>query len=176
MNRFLRMTSLLATVAGLALAATPAAAVTASDDADATVEIRKGLTLDASQDLDLGIVVLSGGAGAWTATVSIDDTGAVNCDGGSGNITCSAGATPRQEARYDVTGSANYDVDIDSGPVTLTNANSDTLTLNPIHLDVVTLDGTGALNFGVGGSITGLTNTTPDGVYTGTFALTAEYN
>ena len=173
MTKFLRMASLVATVAGLALA-TPAVAVTASDDADATVEIRKGLTLDAvdGADLDLGIVVLSGGAGAWSATVEIDQTGAFDCDGSSGNVTCSGTAT---EARYDVTGSAGYDVDIDSGPVTLTNAASDTLTLTPIHDDVVTLDASGANNFGVGGSIT-VNNSTPDGVYTGTFAITADYN
>lgn len=172
MTKFLRMTSLVATVAGLAIA-TPAVAVTAVDDADATVEIRKGLTLDAvdGADLDLGVVVLSG-AGVWSATVEIDQNGAFDCDGGSGNVTCSGTPT---EARYDVTGSANYDVDIDSTPVTMTNGNGDNLTLTPIHDDVVTLDGTGALNFGVGGSIP-VTNATPDGVYTGTFAITAEYN
>ena len=172
MSKFLRMTSLVATVAGLAIAATPAMAVTASDDADATVEIRKGLTLDAvdGADLDLGVVVLSG-AGAWTgAVVSIDRDGNFSC--ADPNVTCSG--TP-QEARYDVTGSAGYDVDIDSGSVILTNAALDTLTLTPDHEDVVTLDATGANNFGVGGSIT-VDSTTPDGVYTGTFAVTAEYN
>ena len=175
MSKFLRMASLVATVAGLAIAATPAMAVTASDDADATVEIRKGLTLDAvdGADLDLGVVVLSG-AGAWTAAaISIDRDGNFDCDGGaSTKVTCSG--TP-QEARYDVTGSAGYDVDIDSGSVILTNAALDTLTLTPDHEDVVTLDATGANNFGVGGSIT-VDSTTPDGVYSGTFAVTAEYN
>ena len=172
MSKFLRMTSLVATVAGLAIA-TPAVAVTAVDDADATVEIRKGLTLDAvdGEDLDLGTVVLSG-AGVWSATVSIDQAGVVDCDGGSGNVTCSG--TTRQEARYLVTGSAGYDVDVDSTPVTLSNG-TDNLTLTPLHDDVVTLDGTGSLNFGVGGEIT-VNNATPDGVYTGTFAITAEYN
>ena len=174
MNKFLRMTSLVATVAGLAIAAAPAVAapVNATDDADARVEILRGLTLDYAQNLDLGTVVLSG-AGAWSASVSIDRAGVFDCDGGSGNVTCSG--TP-QEARYDVTGSAGYDVDIESGPVTLTNAASDTLTLTPDHDDVVTLDAvTGALNFGVGGSVT-VTNTTPDGVYTGEFLVTAEYD
>ena len=173
MSKFLRMTSLVATVAGLALAATPALAVPATDDADATVEIRKGLTLDGAQDLDLGIVVLSGAA-PFSADVSIDRDGTFDCDGNSGDVTCS-GST--QEARYDVTGSAGYVVDIDSDPagVTLDNGNGDQLTLAADHDDTVTLDATGAYNFGVGGSIT-VTDTTPDGVYTGEFSVTAEYN
>jgi Mat/Ecp fimbriae major subunit len=171
MSKFLRMTSLVATVAAVAVA-TPAVAapVNAQTDANAQVEILKGLTLDSAQDLDLGTVVLSG-AGAWSATVEIDRDGNFDCDGGSGNVTCSG--TP-QEARYDVTGSAGYDVDIDSVNVDLRNANSDSLILTPDHEDIVTLDVNGANNFGVGGSVT-VTNTTPDGVYTGTFAVTAEY-
>jgi len=171
MSKFLRMTSLVATVAGLAIA-TPAVAapVNATADANARVEILKGLTLTSTQDLDLGTVVLSG-AGAWTATVSIDRSGSFDCDGGSGNVTCS-GLT--QAASYDVTGSAGYDVDIASGNVTLTNANSDTLTLVPDHDAVVTLDSGGAYTFGVGGSVD-VSDATPDGVYSGTFAVTAEY-
>lgn len=172
MSKFLRMTSLVATVASLAVAATPATAapVNATTDATARVEILKGLTLTSTQNLDLGTVVLSG-AGAWSADVSIDRAGVFDCDGASGNVTCSG--TP-QEASYDVTGSAGYDVDIDSGAVTLTNAAADTLTLTPDHDDFVTLDASGAYSFGVGGSVT-VTDATPDGVYTGTFAVTAEY-
>jgi hypothetical protein len=168
------MTSLVATVAGLVIVATPASAapVNATTDANAQVEILRGLTLDMAQDLDLGTVVLSG-AGTWSASVSIERDGTFDCDGNSGNVTCSG--TP-QEARYDVTGSAGYDVDIESSSVTLDNGNGDQLTLTPDHDDVVTLDAvTGALNFGVGGSIT-VTEATPDGVYTGTFEVTAEYD
>ena len=173
MTKFLRMTSLVATVAGLAIVATPALAVTATTDADATVEIRKGLTLDSTQSLDLGVVVLSGTA-PFSADVSIARDGTFSCDGGSGDVTCSGA---HQEARYDVTGSAGYVVDIDmAATLDLDNANGDTIVLTPDHDDTVTLDATtGAYNFGVGGSIT-VTDTTPDGVYTGTFAVTAEYN
>ena len=173
MSKFLRMTSLVATVTGIAIAATPALAVPAQTDAGATVEIRKGLTLDSAQGLDLGIVVLSGTA-PFSADVSVDRDGNFDCDGGSGDVTCS-GST--QEARYDVTGSAGYVVDIDSNPagVTLDNGNGDQLTLTADHDDTVTLDATGAYNFGVGGSIT-VTDATVDGVYTGTFEVTAEYN
>ena len=172
MSKFLRMTSLVATVAGLAFTATPALAIPAEDDAEARVEILRGLTFDRTQNLALGTVVLRG-AGTWSADVSIARDGTFDCDGNSGNVTCS---NPHQEARYLVTGSAGYDVDIESGPVTLTNANSDTLTLTPDHDDVVTLDATtGELEFGVGGSVT-VDNLTPDGVYTGTFQVTAEYD
>ena len=172
MTKFLRMTSLVATVAGLAIA-TPAVAVTAVDDADATVEIRKGLTLDAvdGANLDLGVVVLSGGAGPWSAIVEFDPVTGFDCS--DTDVTCSG--TPTL-ASYDVTGSAGYVVDIDSTPVTLTNAALDTLILTPLHADTVTLDATtGAFTFDVGGRIT-VTNATPDGVYNGTFAITAEYN
>ena len=173
MSKFLRMTSLVATVAGLAIA-TPAAAapVNATADANAQVEILKGLTLTSTQDLDLGTVVLSG-SGAWTnAVISIDRNGTFDCDGGSSvKVTCSG--TP-VEASYDVTGSAGYDVDIASGPVTLTNANSDTLTLTPDHAASVTLDVNGDATFGVGGSVS-VDSTTPDGVYSGQFQVTADY-
>ena len=73
-----------------------------------------------------------------------------------------------------MTGSAGYDVDIASGPVTLTNASSDTLTLTPDHAASVTLDVNGDATFGVGGSVS-VDSTTPDGVYTGQFAVTADY-
>ena len=96
-----------------AIAATPAMAVPATTDAEATVEIRKGLTLDSAQNLDLGIVVLSGTA-PFSADVSIDRDGTFSCDGASGDVTCSGSP---QEARYDVTGSAGYVVDIDDNQI-----------------------------------------------------------
>src|SRR4029453_3987422 len=100
MTKFLRMTSLGATVAALAVTATPAMAVPADTDATARVEILKGLTLTSTHNLDLGTVVLSG-AGSWTgAVVSIDRDGTFDCDGGSSTkVTCSGAAV---EASYDV--------------------------------------------------------------------------
>jgi len=166
------MASLVATVTGLAITATPAMAVPADTDATARVEILKGLTLTSTQNLDLGTVVLSG-AGSWTnAVVAIDRNGNFDCDGGSSTkVTCSGAAV---EASYDVTGSAGYDVDIASGNVVLTNGNGDTLDLTPDHAATVTLDSTGAYTFGVGGSVS-VDYNTPDGIYTGTFAVTADY-
>jgi hypothetical protein len=39
----------------------------------------------------------------------------------------------------------------------------------------VNLGSTGATDFSLGGTISGLANTTPDGVYSGTFTVTADY-
>jgi hypothetical protein len=59
--------------------------------------------------------------------------------------------------------------------VTLSNGTSN-LILTPDHAASVLLTNSGSpgVDFGVGGSVT-ISNTTPDGDYTGTFALTAEY-
>lgn len=174
MNKYLRIASLGATVAALTLTATPASAyglVNATTNATGHVKILQGLVLASKQNLDLGTVVLAG-SGTWSATVSVDRNNVFSCDGGSGNVVCSG--TP-QRAVYNVQGSNNAVVKIASGPVTLSNGTS-TLTLTPDHAATVTLTNSGApgLDFGVGGSVT-VSNTTPDGDYNGTFALTAEY-
>ncbi|HET8749759.1 MAG TPA: DUF4402 domain-containing protein [Sphingomicrobium sp.] len=171
MTKFLRLTALAATAA-MALTATQAAAVPATTNATATARILRPLTLTSTQNLDLGTIVLSG-AGAFTATVGVDRAGAFNCDGGSGNVTCSG--TP-VNAVYNVQGTNNQIVNIAAGPVTMTGSNGGTLTLTPDFAPTVTLTNSGSpgKDFGVGGSIS-VSNTTVDGVYTGTFAVTAEY-
>lgn len=174
MHKYLRMASLGATVAALTLTATPAAAyglVNANPNATGHVKILQGLVLKSTQNLDLGTVVLAG-SGTWTATVSVDRNNVFSCDGGSGNVVCSGAP---QRAMYNVQGSNNATVKIASTPVTLSNGTSN-LTLTPDHAATVLLTNSGApgVNFGVGGSVT-ISNTTPDGDYTGTFALTAEY-
>ena len=175
MSKILRMASLGATVAALALTATQAAAapVNATTDATARARVLRPLQLTSTQNLDLGTIVLTG-AGAYSATVAIDRDGTYDCDGGSTNVTCDA--TAAQPAVYNVRGTNNQVVDIESGPVLLTGSNGGTLTLTPDHDDTVTLTNSGApgRDFGVGGSIT-VTDATVDGVYTGTFAVTAEY-
>lgn len=174
MNNFLRMTSLVATVAGLAMAGTQAAAapVSATSDATARARVLRPLQLTSTQNLDLGIIVLSG-TGTYSSTVSIDRDGNFDCDGASGNVVCSG--TP-QEAVYNVSGTNNQNVTIASGPVTLSDGNGNDLTLTPDHDGTVLLTNSGApgTDFGVGGSIT-VTDATPDGVYTGSFELTADY-
>lgn len=172
MSKFLRLTALAA--AGLAFTATQAAAapVNATTDATAKARILRPLQLTSKQNLDLGTIVLAG-AGAFTATVGIDKTGSFNCDSGSGNVACSGSPTV---AIYNVSGTKSQPVTIAAGNVTLTGSNGGTLTLTPDFNSTVNLSNSGAPgdNFNVGGSIT-VTNTTVDGVYTGTFAVTADY-
>jgi hypothetical protein len=173
MSKLLRLTALAATAA-VVFSATEAAAapVTATTDATAKARVLKPLQLTSTQNLDLGIIVLSG-AGAFSATVGIDRAGTFDCDGGSGNVTCSG--TP-QVAVYNVAGTKSQPVTIAAGAVTLDDGASHTLTLTPDFNPTVTLTNSGApgTNFNVGGSIT-VADTTPDGVYTGTFAVTADY-
>jgi hypothetical protein len=174
MSKFLRMTSLAAAVAATTLIAVEASAapVSATTNATARARVLRPLQLTSTQNLDLGIIVLSG-AGSWSATVGIDRAGVFDCDGGSGNVTCSGTA---QEAVYNVSGTNNQDVTIASQPVTLSDGAGNNLTLTPDHDATVTLTNSGAPgdDFGVGGSIT-VTDLTPDGVYTGTFDVTADY-
>lgn len=172
MSKFLRLTALAA--AGLAFTATQASATPVNATADATAKARilRPLQLTSTQNLDLGTIVLAG-SGTYSATVGISKTGTFNCDGGSGNVACSGTPTV---AIYNVSGTKSQPVTIAAGNVTLTGSNGGTLTLTPDFNATVTLtnSGTPGDNFNVGGSIT-VSNTTTDGVYTGTFAVTADY-
>lgn len=172
----LRIMTIAASVAALALAGTPAAAqqVGPTDrNATATARIIKPLSLTWVQDLDLGTIMLSG-AGAWAgAVVGITSGGVFDCS--NTNVTCS-GTT--QVARYNVTGTQGQTVTINAGDVTMVNQNDNTQTLlltvdNP---GSVTLTNSGAPGdeFALGGSIT-VDSTTVDGVYLGTFDVTVEY-
>lgn len=174
MSKLFRMTSLGATVAALALTATQAAAapVDASQNATARARVLRPLQLTSTQNLDLGTIVLSG-TGTFSATVGVDRDGNFDCDGDSGDVTCSGTVTA---AEYNVSGTNNQVVTIASDDVTLSDGNGNDLTLTPDHAGTVTLTNSGApgTDFGVGGSIT-VTDATPDGVYTGSFAVTADY-
>lgn len=178
MTNFIRMTSLAATVAALAVMATPAAAasgtpVSPDKQATATARVVKPLTLTWVQDLDLGTIVLSG-AGAWSgADVGVAADGTFSCT--DSNVTCSGAPQP---AKYKVTGTNNQVVTINADPVTLTNANdsTQTLTLTVDNPGTVNLgnSGTSGYVFGVGGKIT-VASTTVDGTYSGTFDVTVNY-
>jgi hypothetical protein len=172
MTKFLRLAALAATAA-MALTATQAAAVPATTNATATARILRPLTLTSTQNLDLGTIILSGAA-PFSATVGVSRAGVPNCDGGSStNITCSG---TMQNAIYNVRGTNNQVVTVNAGPVTMNGSNGGTLTLNPDVAPTVTLTSSGSpgVDFGVGGTVV-VTDTTVDGVYTGTFAVTADY-
>jgi hypothetical protein len=174
MNNILRTTSLVATVAAAALAATPAFAAastaTGNPQAKGKVAIMRALTLVGKEDLDLGTVAL--GQGTFSTTVGISQDGATfTCD--TTKVTCSG--TP-QPAKYTVTGTNNKVVTITAGNVTMKNANNDPLLLTVAAPATVNLGATGnaGVDFTIGGSVD-LTDTTPDGVYSGDFAVTADY-
>ena len=176
MSKFLRLTALVASVASLAISVTEAAAapVSATGDATAKARILKPLVLKSTANFDLGIIVLAG-AGPYTATVSLNKTNTFDCDGGSGNVVCSGSHV---RASYNVAGTQGQNVTIASGPVLLSDgvALTPDLTLTPDHDTTVALTNSGSpgTDFWVGGSLS-VPSTAADGVYTGTFALTADY-
>ncbi|QNM82113.1 DUF4402 domain-containing protein [Sphingomonas sabuli] len=159
-------------VAALALTGTANAAPTpATTDATATARIYTPLTLTSTQDLDLGTIVLSG-TGPYTDTVSVDRDGNFSC--GSGNVTCS-GTT--QAALYEATGTLDQTLTVSVAStlnlVNQTQTSAD-LVLSVDAPGTVVLDGDGFVEFGIGGSID-VSDTTADGVYEGTFAVSADY-
>ena len=147
-----------------------AAPVSATEDATATARIYTPLTLTSVQDLDLGTIVLSGVA-PYTDTISVDQSGSFSC---GANVTCS-GTT--SEAQYSATGTQDQTLTVTvASTLNLVNL---TQTAPDLVLDVdapatALLDGSGAVTFGIGGSID-VSDTTVDGVYQGTFAVTADY-
>jgi hypothetical protein len=170
MNKFLRMTSLAATVTALTLTATPALAVSASANPPATAQVNivKPLTLTAQANIDFGNVVVQD-----NGTASIDGTtGVITC---SATLTCSATGTA---AVYKVTGTNNQVVNITKPNATLTNSGNPgtPLTLVLSGPATVTLPNAGATGttFGVGGSIA-IAASTKDGVYTGNLNVTVDY-
>ena len=180
MTKFLRMTSLAATVAALALTATPASAqsvVSASPQAKAKAKVLRALTLTRTADLDFGTIVLSG-AGAWASEiVTVNSAGALTACGTT-NLTCSAPATGYSAAAYNVTGSNNAVVAISvPASVTMSNGAGGTISVNlagaPTSL-TLTNSGAPGSPFSFGGSIT-LASTTADGDYTADIAVTVDY-
>jgi hypothetical protein len=171
MSKFVRMTSLAATLAALTLTATPALAASASSatanpQAKASARIMKPLVLTQKQDLDLGTIAL--GQGTFSTVVGIATNGTFTCD--TTKVTCSGAP---QVAKYNVVGTANRTVTITAPNVTMTNG-SNNLTLNVSSPGTVDLGAPGDADFPLGGSIS-LTDTTPDGLYTGDFAVTVDY-
>lgn len=168
------MHKLLATAGALTalmLISVPAQAATPSQQATATARIYRPLTISFVQNLNFGTIVLSG-SGSWSGeVVSMDQLGNVTCGGGT-NLTCSG--TPAA-AKYHLVGTNNAIVTISSPGFNLIGPA--TLAFTPNAPATVNLGATGAttgVDFGIGGSIT-LASTTPDGVYSGNFAVTANY-
>lgn len=168
MNKLFRLTTLAASAATLALTAAPAQAATPTQNATATARILRPLTISWVQDFNLGTIVLSGAA-PFSATVGLSQAGALSCPAA---VTCS-GTT--SVARYNVAGTNNQNVTITAPNVVLSNGTNNLL-LTVSAPSTVTLTNSGApgTNFSIGGSIN-VTDTTPDGIYTGLFNVTADY-
>lgn len=168
MNKFLATAG---AIAVLALTGTPAVAATPSAQANATAKIYKPLTISKTQDLDFGTIVLVGAAFA-NEVVTVPISGPVVCGGGT-NLTCSGTPTP---AKFHLVGSNNAAVTVNSPSFNLTGPA--TLSVTPTSLtQSVNLGATGnttGYDVFLGGSIT-LGSSTPDGVYTGTWTVTADY-
>ena len=152
-----------------AVVAAPAAAVT--QNASVNANVVRPLTLVSLQDLDLGTITLK--PGTWLgATVGISRTGAFTCNA---NTVCTGAP---HVARYKVTGSNKMVVLITAPSVTLVNQSDSTKTLamtldNPRQV-TLTSSGEPGNNFDLGGSIS-LSSTTVEGSYTGTLAVTVDY-
>ena len=153
----------------MAAVSSPAAAVT--QNAAVNANVIRPLTLTSLQDLDLGTITLK--LGSWSgATVGISRTSVFTCNA---NVVCTGAP---QVARYKVTGTNKMVVRITAPNVTLVNQNDSTKTLT-LALDnpgTVTLTSSGepGNNFDLGGSLT-LTSTTAPGLYSGTLAVTVDY-
>jgi hypothetical protein len=169
------MTRLLATAAAAALlivAAAPAGAVSPATQATATAKIFKPLTISRVQDLDFGTIVLTG-ASFTNEVLSISQAGVLTCGSNPGVLLTCTGAS--QPAKYMLVGTNNATVTISSPGFNLTGPS--TLAFTPSAPATVNLGASGSttgVTFAIGGSIT-LASTTPDGVYTGTFTVTADY-
>jgi hypothetical protein len=167
------MKKLLATAGAfvaLALTSTQAAAITPATQSTATAKIFKPLTIASTQNLDFGTIVLSG-ASFSGESVNMDTAGSVTCGTTAGDLTCSGAPKP---ATYHLAGTAGAVVTITSPGFNLSNGSA-TLPFAPNFAGTVTLDSTGAYDLSLGGKITGLSNTTSDGVYTGNFVVSADY-
>ena len=169
------MKKLIPGVAALALTvfvAAPAQAVTPTTQATASAKIYRPLTIASTQNLSFGTVVLN--AGTWSGeVVSMTQAGVLTCGGGV-NVTCSGTPT---SAIYHLVGTNGAVVTVSSPGFNLNGPGGVTLAFTPNAPATVNLGATGSttgVDFGVGGSIT-LASTTVDGLYTGNFAVTADY-
>lgn len=157
--------------AAAAAACSGAPASAATINAQAKAKVVKPLAIESVQDLDLGTILL--GTGTWSgATVHLSQSGALTCPA---PLTCSG--VP-QVAIYNIAGSNGQTIVISAPNVMLVNQTnpSSTLTLTPDAPAAIQLTNSGnpGTNIPIGGSIT-LDSTTADGVYAGTFNVTADY-
>ena len=161
-----------AAIAVLAFSSSSAFAASPSAQANATAKIYKPLQISKVTDLDFGTIVLAGAAFAGE-TVTVATNSSVTCGSGGGNLTCGGAPTA---AKFHLVGSNNAMVTVNSPAFSL--GGPATLNVTPSSLSQSLSLGAAGLTTGVdvflGGSIT-LASSTPDGVYTGVWTVTADY-
>ena len=158
-------------VAVLALTATPAQA---ASQASASARVYRPLVLSSDQNLDFGTIVLSGTSFSGES-VTMNTSGSITaCGTVVGDLTCSGSPTP---ARYTVVGAANQNVSVSAPAFNLVNgANNLLFTPNaPATVNTGASGNSTGVTFTIGGALSGLANSTVDGTYTGTFAVTVSY-
>lgn len=174
MKNFARLA---AAAAAATLFAAPALAVPADPVAKAHAKIMKPLTLEGQRDLDFGIIVVGALTGPDTVTVSNASTAVRGC-GTSGFLTCSGTAA---SAQYEVHGTNNATVRVDTDPSDLTNMTSglsETIQFTPtadFNLTLTNGSPTNGTVFYLGGQIT-IDPATVDGRYEGDIEVTVDYN
>lgn len=161
-----------------ALAATfalvsPAQAQTVSATAEARGLVLQPLTLTKVDDLDFGTVISSAASGTVT----------INSDSGFRSLTggVAAGPATGNRALFSGAGTAGQQVDLDLVyPAVLTSAGN-TIAITSLDFDTGggtsttrTIGGTGTFQVGVGG-VFAIGANQPNGLYTATFQVTAEY-
>jgi len=171
--------SLVAAAALLTVAiAAPAMAQSASTTGTGSITVIRPLTITKNADLKFGTVVRpSTGSG----TVTISAAGARSVAGGV--VGLSSGDTP-QAAQFTVDGEGGQSISVTipgtfsiaNGSDTLTVTTSNNLTGSAAAQTLSNaLGAAGSLVFKVGGSVP-VAATSPTGVYTGTFTVSAAYN
>jgi len=180
----------LGTVAAGALFSATNAVAQETDTGDVTATILNSFTLTETTSMNFGTMVMLCDTGAAsTANIVLDETTSAGTISNNGNaLIIDVNTAARTRAVYDVTGAAPTTV----LNITLTNPVNLTCpacvgTPSPITLGTLvastgatgTTDGAGALQFGVGATLTTAgtcgANQYEDGVYTGTYDVTVGY-
>ena len=151
-------------LAALALSTPASAAATNTATADASVNIVSPLTLTKTADLNFGTLV-----GPFAGeNVTVSAAGIRNCAG----LTCAGTVSA---ATFDVTGgTASQPLTVTVDPTVDMASGANHLIANLTTPTGVSTDASGKASFGVGGSLT-VASSTADGLYTGTFNVSVQY-
>ena len=165
---------LIAAAIGFAAVASPAAAAPATATANARTLLLLPLQLTKVEDLDFGTVIKSGTSG----TVALNaNTGVRSFAGGVTGVTTSAG----HRALFGGAGTGGQQVVVVViPPAQLTNSNGDTIDVLALTIDnngnpIRTIDPVTRTFFVNVGGILNIGANQPDGVYSATFQVTANY-